>query len=89
MGATLSFDDHIKIISSSFLSSLCQINRVKPILDTNTLLNVINALVFSKLYYCSFIWSSTTNKNINNIAARIITRPCTFDLIASVLRELK
>ena len=28
MGATLSFDDHIKSISSSCLSSLCQINRV-------------------------------------------------------------
>ena len=28
MGATLSFDYHIKSISSSCLSSLCQINRV-------------------------------------------------------------
>ena len=28
MGATLSFDDHIKSISSFCLSSLCQINRV-------------------------------------------------------------
>ena len=95
MGAALSFDDQIKSISSSSLSSLCQINRVKPILDTNTLLYVINALVFSKSYYCSYVLSSTTNKNINklqhvqNFAARIITRPCTFDLITSVLRELK
>ena len=39
MDATLSFDDH-KIISSSCLSSVCQINGVKRLLDTNTLLNV-------------------------------------------------
>ena len=84
-----------KSISSSCLSSLCQINRVKPLLDTNTLLNVINALVFSKRYYCYSVLSNTTNKNINklqhvqNFVARIITRSCTFDLITSVLRELK
>ena len=49
MDATMSFDEHITSITSSCLSSLSQINRVKPLLDRNTLLNVINALVFSKL----------------------------------------
>ena len=49
MDATMSFDEHIASITSSCLSSLSQINRVKPLLDRNTLLNVINALVFSKL----------------------------------------
>ena len=50
MDATLSFNDHIKSISTSRLSSLCQINRVKHLLDQNTLSNVTNALVFNKLY---------------------------------------
>ena len=50
MDATLSFNDHIKSISSSRLSSLCQIYRVKHLLDQNTLSNVTNALVFNKLY---------------------------------------
>ena len=49
MDATMSFDEHITSITSSCLSSLSQINRAKPLLDRNTLLNVINALVFSKL----------------------------------------
>ena len=39
MDATLSFNDHIKSISSSPLSSLCQINRVKHLLDQNRLQN--------------------------------------------------
>ena len=39
MDATLSFNDHIKSISSSRLSSLCQINRVKHLLDQNRLQN--------------------------------------------------
>ena len=49
MDATISFDEHITSITSSCLSSLSQINRVKHLLDRNNLLNVINALVFSKL----------------------------------------
>ena len=39
MDATLSFNDHIKSISSSRLSSLCQINRVKHLLEQNRLQN--------------------------------------------------
>ena len=94
MDATLSFDEHITSVTSC-LSSRSQINRIKYPLDRNTLLNVINALVFSKLYYCSSVWSSTTKKNINklqnvqNFPARIITRSQKFDHIAPVLKDLK
>ena len=50
MDTILSFNDHIKSISSSRLSSLCQINRVKHLLDQNKLSNVTNAVVLSNLY---------------------------------------
>ena len=89
-----SFDEHITSVTSSCLSSLSQINRVKHRLDRNTLLGVNSALVFSKLYYCSSVWSSTTKKNINklqnvqNFAARIITHSQKFDHITPVLTEL-
>ena len=95
MDATMSFDEHITSITSSCLSSLSQINRVKHLLDRNTPLNVINALVFSKLYYCSSVWSSTTKKNINklqnvqNFTATITTCLQKFDHITPVLPELK
>ena len=46
------------------IGSLCQINRVKHLFDARTLERVINALVFSKLYYCSPVWSNTSKKYI-------------------------
>ena len=55
MGTTVCFDEHITSIASSCLPSLSQINRVKHLLDTNISLNVINALVFSKLYYSASV----------------------------------
>ena len=64
MDATLSFDEHIISVTSARLSSLSQVDRVKHVLDRNTLLNVISALFFSKLYYCSSVWSCVTKKNI-------------------------
>ena len=95
MDATLSFDEHIASVTSSCLSSLSQINRIKHLLDSNTLVNVINALVLSNFYYCSSVWSSTAKKNIKklqnvqNFAARILTRSRKFDRITPVLKELK
>ena len=62
--STLSFDEHITNTVSSWLGSLCQINRVRHLFGTRTLVNVINVLVISKLYYCSPVWSGTTKKNI-------------------------
>ena len=88
----LTFDDHV---ASSCMSSLAQISRVKHVLDRNQLVTVINALVFSKLLYCSTVWSNTSNKNIcrlqsvQNFAARIITGTRKFDHITPALRDLR
>ena len=65
--STLSFDEHITITVSSCMASLVQINRVKHLLDVKTLENVINALVFSKLFYCCTVWSSTSKKNVKKL----------------------
>ena len=46
------------------MGSLCQINRVERVLDQKTLIIVINALVFSRMYYCSCVWANTSKKNI-------------------------
>ena len=77
------------------MSSLEQISRVKHVLDRNQLVTVINALVFSKLLYCSTVWSNISNKNIcrlqsvQNFAARIITGTRKFDHINPALRDLR
>ena len=81
-----------------FGSSLCQINRVRQPLGTRTLGNVTYALVVSKLYFCSPVWSSSSKKNISklqkvqnfkNFNARIITNTWKFDHITPVLQELR
>ena len=93
--STLSYDEHVTQTVSSCIGSLCQINRVKHLFDARTLERVINALVFSKLYYCSPVWSNTSKKNISklqkvqNFACRIITGKRKFDHITPVLRELR
>ena len=56
---TLSFDNHISILISSCMSKLSQISRIRFVFDKKLLKTITNALVFSKLYYCSSVWSSS------------------------------
>ena len=94
LDSTMSFNDHIKSLTSSLLSTLSQINRVRHLFDKKTLLIILNSLVFSKLFYCSSVWSGTTKQNIHklqliqNFAARILTNNRKFDHISPVLRDL-
>ena len=62
--STLSFDEHVMQITSKCIASLCQINRVRHVLDKKTLMTVINALVFSRLFYCSSVWGGISMKNV-------------------------
>ena len=90
----LSFDEHVIEVVSKCIGSLCQINRVKHLFDRSTLITIINSLVFSKLFYCSSMWASTTKKNIRklqkiqNFAARIVTGVRKYDHITPMLKEL-
>ena len=69
LDSNLTFDNHITTIVSECIARLAQINRFKHCLDKNTLLTVIHALVFSKMYYCSNIWANITNKNVRKLRA--------------------
>ncbi len=75
----LTYDEHVTKLVSSCVDSLCQINRARHLFDMKTLIILINAFVFSKLYYCSAIWSNSSKKNVaklqkvQNFAARIVT----------------
>ena len=90
----LTFNEHVASLTSSLMSSLCQINRVKHLFPKNVLLLVINALIFSKLNYCSTVWSGTSKQNINklqlvqNFAAGILTGVKTYDHVSPALKEL-
>ena len=90
----LSFNDHIIKTASSCMSALGQISRVKHIFRKDILVTIINSLVFSKLYYCSSVWSNTSASNIRklqgvqNFAARIVSGTRKFDHVSPALKDL-
>ena len=86
----LSFNEHITKTVSSCMSILGQINRVKHVFDRSTLIIIIDTLVFTKMFYCSSVWSSTSGKNLyklqieQNFAARTVTGIRKYDHITLV-----
>ena len=92
---TLSYDEHIKntISACIHVARLSQINKVKYIFDTQTLLKIFNALVFGNLYHCSSVCSNTSNKNVlklqsvQNFAARLTYGTRKYDHITPVLKS--
>jgi hypothetical protein len=67
LDSSLTYDKHIVDTDSKCITELRQINRVKHIFDKHILSLIINALVFSKIYYCSSVWSNTSKKNISKL----------------------
>ena len=95
LDTNLTFDNHITTTVSECIARLAQINRVKHcLIDKNTLLTVIHALVFSKMYYCSNVWANTTNKNVRklqavqNFACRIVSGAKKYDHVTPILKSL-
>ena len=94
MDCRLTYDGHVTQVISKCIGSLCQINRVKYLLDRRTLITIIHSLVFSKLLYCSSVWANTTKKNIEllqtvqNFAARIVSGTRKFDHVTPILKAV-
>ena len=67
----------------------------KHAFDRGTLITVINALVFSKLFYCSNVWANSSDSNIDklqcvqNFACRIVSGAWKFDHVTPILKELE
>ena len=63
-------------------------------LDKNTLLTVIVALVFSKMYYCPNVWENITNNNVRklqavpNFACLIVSSAKKYDHVRPLLKGL-
>ena len=91
----LSYDEHILKTVASCMNKLIQINRIKHLLDKETVLLIMNSFVFSRLFYCSSVWSNTAVTNIHklqlvqNFAARIILGLRKYDHISAGLRSLR
>ena len=94
LDSNLTFNEHVNTLTSSLISILCQISRVRHLFSKSVLTTILNCLVFCKLFYCSTVWSGTFAYNINklqlvqNFAARVLTNTKKFDHISPVLRAL-
>ena len=90
----LIFDEHVTEVVSKCTGSLCQINRVKHLFDRSTLITIVHSLVFSKLFYCLPMWSSTTKNNmarhqkVQNFAAWIVTGARKYEPITPMLGSI-
>ena len=90
----LPYDEHIRKTVASCINKLIQINRIKHLLDKETLLLIIISFFFV-LFYCFSVWSSTSANNIHkfqlvwNFAARIILGLRKYDHISTGLKSLR
>ena len=89
----LSFTEHEDTLASNLVKKLCMLSR--HLLDTSAMFIVINSLVFSKLSYCSSVWSGTYKGNVNklqliqNFADRILSGKRKYEHITPTLKQLK
>lgn len=88
------YNEHIAKIVSTCTYMLSHVNRIKHLLDSKTLVFLMNAFIFSRLYYCSTVWSNTTKENIKklqliqNFACRIVLGLKKYDHITEGLKSL-
>ena len=91
----LNYNEHVTKTASDCIHKLTRVNRIKHLLDQKTLIFLINAFVFSKLFYCSTVWSNTSKENVGklqsvqNYACRIVAGLRKFDHISGALKSLK
>ena len=93
--SSLSYNEHVTKTVSDCMHRLIRINRIKHLLDRKTPRLLINAFVFSKLLYCSTVWSNTSKTNakklqlVQNFAGRIVLGLRKYDHISEGLKSLK
>lgn len=89
------YDKHGTNVVSSCMNVLFQISTICHLFNRETLIGIINSLVFSKLYICSSAWASISSTNIKkmqcveNFAPRIATATHKYDHTTAYLKELK
>ena len=93
--STLSYNEHVTKIVSHCMDRLIRINRIRHLLDRKTLLLLIKAFVFSKLFHCSTVWSNTSKTNVKktqlvlNFAGRIVLGLRKYNHISEELKSLR
>jgi hypothetical protein len=90
----MNMEQHINHVSKSCCAQLRQIGRIRQYINVEATKSLVNSMVTSRLDYCNALLygvpNCTLNKlqNIQNTAARIITRTSRYDHITPVLKDL-
>ena len=90
----LSFDEHISVLASDLINKLVMLSRIRHLFDQQSLFIIINSLLFTKLFYCSTVWSGTSKTNIHklqlvqNFSARSLSGKRKFEHITPTLKDL-
>ena len=63
----LNFNDHVNTLTSSLLSMLCQISRVRRLFTKPVLSTILNSLISRNLFYCFTILAGTSKQNLQNL----------------------
>lgn len=89
--STLSLSEHVTHTVSKCIARHSQISRMKYASDRKTLTTNINAPVLCRLFYCSWVWCSTSKniisklRKVQNFGARIfITSSRKYDHIQPI-----
>ena len=92
LDSNLTFNEHVKTLTSSLISSMCQISKVRHLFSKSVFW--IAWFLVSSSIVLLYAWSGTFKHNIHklqlvqNFAARVLTNTRKFDHISPVLREL-
>ena len=91
----LTFNKNDTCLTSSLLSTLCQISRVRHLFSNPVLLMILNSPVVRKLFSYSTVWAGTFKQSLQklqlmqNFATHSMTNTKKFDHATPVLRELR
>ena len=59
--------DHVYTLTSSLLSTLYQLSRVRHLFTKSVLSTILNSLIFSKPFYCSTVWAGSSKQNLQKL----------------------
>ena len=91
---TLSFNSHIKSVSSSCMFQLHNLNRIRSHFSKSSLETVIHAFISTRLDYCNSLYTGLPDSTIRplqiaqNYAARILFQENKYCHITPLLKEL-
>ena len=94
LDSKMSMEKHINSVCRSGYGQLRQIGHIRQYLNSDATQSLVNSLVTSRLDYCNAplhgVPKVSLNRlqNLQNTAARIITRTSRYDHITPVLKEL-